>query len=101
MSGCGATPPQAPLPDAKLLDRGTGGIALTCGLSLQIRAFPGVAPAELAALRAKAAMHAHEILTVRSRNPGWVYQGETVAQIAIDARQALHDCGLAASAGGL
>ena len=98
LAGCGPTPPQAPLPDAKLMDRGTGGISTACGENYQLQAFGQGTEADRETLLSSAGAHAHELATVLHRNPAWIYQGETVAQIVKDARDALVECGLGQAA---
>lgn len=91
---CGATPPQAPLPEAKKLDSSTSAISTACGESYQVTALPGDHRRDLAALEATAAAGARKLASVYRRNPVWIYQGETVAAIVKDAASTLEDCGL-------
>jgi hypothetical protein len=93
-AGCGATPPQAPLAQAKKLDSATGDIAAACGLSYQVAAFPGDHRADLANLAASATSSARKLASVYARNPAWIYQGETVRQIVDDGVAMLRACGL-------
>lgn len=93
-AGCGATPPQAPFAQAKKLDSATGDIAAACGLSYQVTAFPGHHEADLSKLEASATSSARKLASVYARNPAWIYQGETVAQIVTDGVAMLHACGL-------
>ena len=99
LAGCGATPPQAPLPDAKKLDSATGDISTDCGLTYQVTAFAGEDRAELAHLEATASISARKLATVYRRNPAWIYQGETVGKIVGDAGAMLDACGLRHAAG--
>jgi hypothetical protein len=93
-AGCGATPPQAPFAQAKKLDSATGDIAASCGLSYQVTAFGGDHRAALTNLEASATASARKLASVYARNPAWIYQGETVAQILADGVTMLRDCGL-------
>jgi hypothetical protein len=98
LAGCGATPPQPPLHEAKKLGASTGDISTECGLAYQVTAFPGNHRAELASLEASGTRSAHSLASVYGRNPAWIYQGETVAQTVIDATAMLHSCGLGRAA---
>lgn len=93
-AGCGATPPQAPLAQAKKLDSATGDIATACGLTYQVTAFPGDHQSDLANLEASAASSARKLASVYRRDPAWIYQGETVSEIVHDAITMLNACGL-------
>jgi hypothetical protein len=94
VSACGATPPQAPLPEAKKLDTSTSGISTACGETYQVTAFPGDHRRDLATLDATATSSARKLASVYRRNPAWIYQGETVAAIVKNAVSTLSDCGL-------
>lgn len=93
-AGCGAMPPQAPLRQAQKLNSATGGIAFACGQAFQLTEFGGEHGPGLAALDAKAAQSAHKLRRVAARNPSWIYQGETVAEIAAAGARKLRGCGL-------
>jgi hypothetical protein len=93
-SGCGPTPPQAPLPEAKKLDESTSSISSACGESYQLNAFPGADRRDIDTLEATAASAAQKLASVYRRNATWIYQSETIAKIVQDSRSALHDCGL-------
>jgi hypothetical protein len=93
-TGCGATPPQAPLAQAKKLDAATGDIAAACGLTYQVTAFPGDHRDDVANLEASASTGARTLASVYRRDPAWIYQGETVSQIVTDGVAALRACGL-------
>jgi hypothetical protein len=100
-AGCGPTPPQAPFAQAKKLDSATSDIATACGLTYQITAFPGDHRAELANLEGSATSSTRKLASVYARNPGWIYQGETVGEIVHDAVAMLRACGLRDAAGAL
>jgi hypothetical protein len=93
-AGCGATPPQAPLPYAKKLDEATNNISTACGGAYQVTAFPGEHRQDLVTLEATASSAARKLALVYHRNASWVYQGETVGQIVGDADSMLAACGL-------
>ena len=94
LAGCGATPPQPPLHETKKLSASTGDISTECGLTYQVTAFPGDHRKDLANLEATAQPSVRSLASVYARNPAWMYQGETVAQIVLDALSTLHACGL-------
>jgi hypothetical protein len=94
VSACGPTPPQAPLPEAQKLDTSTSGISTACGETYQVTAFPCDHRRDLATLEATATSSARKLASVYRRNPAWIYQGETVAEIVKDAVSTLSDCGL-------
>jgi hypothetical protein len=94
VAACGATPPQAPLSQAKRLDSATSGISTACGESYQITAFAGDHRRDLDTLETTAASDARKLSSVYRRNPAWIYQGETVTKIVLDARSSLRGCGL-------
>ncbi|MGH2886411.1 MAG: hypothetical protein ACRDPA_27550 [Solirubrobacteraceae bacterium] len=100
-AGCGPTPPQAPLAQAKKLDSATGDIATACGLTYQVTAFPGDHSAELADLEGSATSSARKLASVYAGNPAWIYQGATVGKIVHDAVAMLRACGLRDAAGAL
>ena len=94
MSGCGALPPQAPLAYAKKLDSATSGISTACGGAYQVTAFPGNHTRDLDGLEAAAITDSRKLEKVFYRNRKWVYQGDTVAEIASDGVSMLSACGL-------
>jgi hypothetical protein len=101
VAGCGATPPQAPTAQAEKLDAATSDIATACGLTYQVIAFPGDHRADLANLEASATASARKLAAVYRRNPGWIYQGETVGKLVDDGVAMLRACGLHDAAGAL
>lgn len=94
IAGCGATPPQAPVPDAKTLNSVTGTIASACGESYQVHEFDAADNRELRRLGAAATTAAGRLAVVFHRNAAWVFQGETVAKIVADGESMLDACRL-------
>jgi hypothetical protein len=94
VAGCGATAPQAPLPQAAKLDASTSDLSTECGLTYQVTAFGGDHRTDVANLETQAMASARSLAAVYQRNPEWIYQGETVRQIVSDAVAMLHACGL-------
>jgi hypothetical protein len=98
LAACGATPPQAPPKQAMKLSVASGGISTTCGLTFQATAFPGDHKAELAVLEKKVSSNVEKLASVYARNPAWIYQGETIRQVVVDAVAMLQACGLTEAA---
>jgi hypothetical protein len=96
--GCGAKPPQAPLPAARELAYTTGQISSACGEAYQLTAFPGDHRRELLTLQATATSSARKLAAVYRRNPRWIYEGQTVATIVWKAVSLLHECRLGRAA---
>lgn len=94
VAGCGATPPQPPPAQAKKLGASTGDISTECGLTYQLTAFSGDHHKELAGLEAQAKASARTLASVYARNPDWIFQGQTVRAVVVDAISMLHTCGL-------
>lgn len=101
VAGCGATPPQAPLGQAKKLDASLGGMSASCGLAYQVSAFAAPGTADLGAYETTATMQAAKLASVYRSDPGWIYQGETVRKIVGDSIEMLDSCGLARAAAAL
>ncbi len=101
IAACGTASPQAPFPQAKRLDSATSGIAMACGESYQVSAFRGDHRYELARLDATATTAAVKLAGVLRRNPAWVYQGETIGEIALNGVSLLRACGLRRAADSL
>jgi hypothetical protein len=97
VAGCGATPPQAPLAQAKKLDAATSGIANACGLSYQTTAFADGRRPNLSTLESTAITEAGKLASVYVLNPNWIYQSETVRAIVHDSISLLGDCRLTAA----
>ena len=94
LAGCGALPPQAPLPYAKKLDSATSGISTACGYAYRATAFPGNHARVIEKLEDAAISDVRKLVKVFKRNREWVYQGLTVADIASDGVSMLDSCGL-------
>ena len=90
LGGCGAPQPQPPTPQANVLSQSLTAIAADCGESYQ----GGPSPT----LEADATRQGAELAMVFRRNPGWIYQGATVAQIVSNSVSYLDDCQLRAAA---
>jgi hypothetical protein len=93
-SGCGPTPPQAPLPEAQKLSTSTSDISTACGLAYQSTALDPRARSHLDSIDATAATAARKLAAVYRHNPSWIYQGATVRSIVAQATSTLGACGL-------
>jgi hypothetical protein len=98
LAACGATPPQPPSKQAMKLSVATSGISTTCGLTYEATAFPGSHKPELAVLEKKVSSNVEKLASVYARNPAWIYQGETIRQVVVDAVAMLQACGLTEAA---
>jgi hypothetical protein len=94
LAGCGPTPPQPPYHEAKKLAASTGDISTECGLAFQVTAFPGNHKKNLANLESSAMHSVRSLASVYAHNRTWIYQGETVGAIVLDAVSMLNSCGL-------
>jgi hypothetical protein len=100
-TGCGAKPPQAPLPQARELDYTTSQISSACGEAYQVTAFRGDHRRDLLTLQATAASSARKLRAVYRLNPRWIYQGQSVAAIVSESVARLRECGLGRAAAAL
>lgn len=98
LPGCGPTPPQAPLPEAKKLDESLSGISTACGEAYQVTAFGGDHTKDLITLNATASSDVQKLASVYRRNPEWIYQGETIRGLLQDSWSTLSGCGLTTAA---
>jgi hypothetical protein len=96
-AGCGATPPQAPAVQANRVASALEGIAQACGEAYQQRALPRFGPSGNGS-ESEALMRTRELADVVERNPDWVYQGDTLRQVAVLAGARLRECGLTSAA---
>jgi hypothetical protein len=91
-SACGSLPPQAPVGQASVISGALTTIAASCGQSYRLREF--TPHPDLSGLEATAAQSARKLEAIRARHPKWVYQGETLTQIAGASVQSLEACSL-------
>jgi len=95
-AGCGALPPEAPVGQASIVSGALTTIAATCGESYRLQEF--TPHPDLSGLEATAAASARRLQRIRVGHPGWVYQGETLTQIAGTSVQDLDACALPGAA---
>jgi hypothetical protein len=100
--GCGEQPEhQAPAGTANVVAEALSGIAQACGEHAQLRGLPsfGPTPARDAAVLAAARMRYVELEHAVSRNPAWLFQGRTLAEVHGEAARHLRECGLGRAVG--
>jgi hypothetical protein len=96
LGACGALPPEAPVGQASIISRTLTTIAASCGESYRLQEF--TPHSDLSALEAVASASARRFEAIRARHPQWVYQGETLTQIAGASLAYLNDCSLSRAA---
>jgi uncharacterized protein YjiS (DUF1127 family) len=97
LAGCGATPPQAPGPDAHRLNTALSAISTACGQATEIQAFTNDAR-DLTITEHQAEKQVPALAQIYRRNPSWIFQGKTVAELVSMSSTLLDDCGLHAAA---
>lgn len=92
VTGCGALPPEAPIPVAGDVSRALTTIASSCGESYRLQEF--TPHPDLRALEATASDSAGTLARLAARHPEWVYQSQTLAQLKALSVTALQSCAL-------
>jgi hypothetical protein len=92
-AGCGPTPPQAPGPQAHQLNMALSQISTACGHASQVQAFTND-KRSMTILERQAGSQVPAIARVYRQNPGWIFQGKTVAELVRMSRTFLDACGL-------
>jgi hypothetical protein len=92
-SGCGPTPPQAPGPQAHRLNKALSAISTACGHATEIQEFTNDAHA-LTITEHQAQRQIPALARVYRQNPGWIFQGKTVAELVQMSQTYLEECGL-------
>ena len=93
VAGCGPTPPQAPGPEAHQLNQSLSSISTTCGQATAVQTFTNDRRA-MAALEQQAGQQVPTLARIYKRNPAWVFQSKTVAELVQLSRTYLDECGL-------
>jgi hypothetical protein len=96
-AGCGPTPPQAPGPEAYRLNTALSRISTACGHAAEVQAFTNDRRA-MASLERQARQQIPTLARIYARNPDWVFQGKTVAELVELSESYLDECGLHAAA---
>lgn len=97
VAGCGPTPPQAPGPAAHRLNQSLSAFSTACGHAVEIQTFSHDARA-LRMLERQAQSQIAVVVKIYRRNPRWIFQGRTVAQLVQLSVAYLDECGLHAAA---
>jgi hypothetical protein len=97
LAGCGPTPPQAPGPEAHQLNLTLSAISSACGQAAEIQAFSKSARA-MAVTDHQAQKEIPTLVRIYRRNPNWIFQGKSVAQLVQLSISYLDECGLHAAA---
>ena len=93
LAGCGPTPPQAPGHQAYVLNNALSSISSACGHAAEIQAYSSDARAMTITDR-QAGKGVNVLAAVYHRNPRWVFQGKSVAQLVVMTNTYLDECGL-------
>jgi hypothetical protein len=91
--GCGPTPPQAPGPEAHRLNESLSTFSTACGHAIEVQTFSRDTRA-LRALERQALAQVPTVVTIYKRNPQWIFQGKTVAELVRLSVSYLDECGL-------
>jgi hypothetical protein len=93
LAGCGPTPPQAPGPQAYRLNKALSAISSACGHATEIQALSNDRQA-LTVTEHQAERQIPVVARVHRQNPGWIFQGKTVAELVEMSATYLDECGL-------
>jgi hypothetical protein len=93
LAGCGPPPSQAPGPEAHRLNTSLSALSTACGHAYEVEAFDR-SPAATAGLDRQASAQIPAIVAIYRRNPNWVFQGKTVAELVQMSESYLDSCGL-------
>ena len=97
LAGCGATPPQAPGPEAHRLNKALSTFSSACGHAAEIQEFSNDARA-MTITEHQAQTQIPPVARVFGQNPDWIFQGKTVAELVDMSVSFLDECGLHQSA---
>jgi hypothetical protein len=100
LAGCGATPPQAPGPQAHQLNEALSTFSGACGHAAEIQTFSNNAR-DMAITEHQAQKQVPVLVKIYRQNPDWIFQGKSVAQLVQMSSTFLDECGLHAAAGQL
>lgn len=93
LAGCGATPPQAPGPEAYKLNLALSRFSSACGHATEIKEFVKDGRS-LTITERQAASQVPVVATIYKRNPNWIFQGKTVTELVQMSITFLNECGL-------
>jgi hypothetical protein len=93
VAGCGPTPPQAPGPEAHQLNLALSRISTACGHAAEAQTFTND-KRTLTTLEDQAERQIPTLVRIYRRNPAWIFQGKSVAELVQTSRSFLDECGL-------
>jgi uncharacterized protein YjiS (DUF1127 family) len=93
VAGCGPTPPQAPGPEAHRLNTALSTFSTACGHAAEIQAFTHSGRA-MTITEHQAQSKVPVVAAIYRRNPSWIFQGKTVAELVSMSERLLDECGL-------
>jgi hypothetical protein len=97
LASCGATPPQAPGPEAYRLNNALSAISSACGEAAEIQAFANDAH-DMTTAERQAEKQVPVLARIYTRNPSWIFQGASVAELVSMSSSLLDECGLPVAA---
>jgi len=98
-TGCGALPPEAPVPVAGAISRALTTIASSCGEAYRLQAFSP--HPDLSGLEATAGASARRLAPIVRRHPRWIYESDTLTEITQLSAADLRACALPGAAAAL
>ena len=93
LAGCGPTPPQAPGPEAHRLNKALSTFSSACGHAAEIQEFTNDARA-MTITEHQAQKQIGPLIDIYRRNPDWIFQGKSVAELVQMSSKFLDECGL-------
>jgi hypothetical protein len=93
LPGCGATPPQAPGPQAHQLNSALGAISTACGHASEIQEYTNDAR-DMTITEHQAESQIPTLVRIYKQNPAWIFQGKSVGDLVVMTQTFLDECGL-------
>lgn len=93
LAGCGATPPQAPGPEAHRLNLALSAFSDACGHAAEVQAFSRSAR-DMTILEDRAEAQVPVVASIHRRNRHWIFLGKSVEQLVQMSTSYLDECGL-------
>jgi hypothetical protein len=93
LAGCGATPPQAPGPQAHQLNLALSRISSACGHASEIQEFSKDSR-DLRITERQAQQQIGPLVRIHRQNPNWIFQGKSVSELVNLSSTYLDECGL-------
>jgi hypothetical protein len=93
LAGCGATPPQAPGPEAYRLNNALSAISTACGDATEIQTFTNDAR-DMTITEQQAEKQVPVLAQIYRRDRNWIFQGKSVGELVSMSSALLEECGL-------